>query len=105
VTAAGAAIRDEEHLERIRALAIPPAWQEVWISPNPGARIQATGVDAAGRTQYRYHASFRAARERAKFERLLEFAKALPAPERRPLVICAANRTSTTGRPHSPSDL
>ena len=79
MTAAGAAIRDEEHLERIRALAIPPAWQDVWISPNPGARIQATGVDAAGRTQYRYHASFRAARERAKFERLLEFAQALPA--------------------------
>jgi DNA topoisomerase-1 len=79
VNAAGAAIRDEEHLARIRALAIPPAWQEVWISPNPGARIQATGVDAAGRTQYRYHASYRAAQERAKFERLLDFARALPA--------------------------
>ncbi len=77
--AAGAAIRDEEHLERIRALVIPPAWQDVWISPNPSARIQATGVDAAGRTQYRYHASFRAAQERAKFERLLDFAKVLPA--------------------------
>ena len=79
VNAAGAAIRDEEHLERIRALVIPPAWQDVWISPNPSARIQATGVDAAGRTQYRYHASFRAAQERAKFERLLDFAKVLPA--------------------------
>jgi len=79
VSAAGAPIRDEEHLERIRALAIPPAWREVWISPNPGARIQATGVDAAGRTQYRYHASYRAAQERAKFERLLDFARALPA--------------------------
>ncbi len=77
--AAGAAIRDEEHLERIRALVIPPAWQDVWISPNPTARIQATGVDAAGRTQYRYHASFRAAQERAKFERLLDFADGLPA--------------------------
>ena len=79
MTAAGAPIRDEEHLERIRDLAIPPAWHDVWISPNPGARIQATGVDSVGRTQYRYHASFRAAQERAKFERLLDFAKALPA--------------------------
>ena len=78
VDAAGAEIRDEEQLERIRALAIPPAWREVWISPNPRARIQATGIDAAGRKQYRYHASFRAAQERAKFERLLDFAKALP---------------------------
>jgi DNA topoisomerase I len=79
VDAAGTPIRDEEHLERIRDLAIPPAWHDVWISPNHGARIQATGVDSAGRTQYRYHASFRAAQERAKFERLLDFAKALPA--------------------------
>ena len=77
-TASGEAIRDEDQLERIRALAIPPAWREVWISPNPRARIQATGIDAAGRKQYRYHASFRAAQDRAKFERLLDFAKALP---------------------------
>ncbi|HEU5490694.1 MAG TPA: hypothetical protein VFU84_07855 [Gaiellaceae bacterium] len=77
-TASGEAIRDEEQLERIRALAIPPAWREVWISPNPRARIQATGIDAAGRKQYRYHASFRAAQDRAKFEQLLDFAKALP---------------------------
>ena len=79
MNAAGTPVRDDEHLERIRALVIPPAWQDVWISPNPGARIQATGVDAAGRTQYRYHESFRAAQDRAKFERLLDFAKALPA--------------------------
>jgi DNA topoisomerase-1 len=78
VDAAGAEIRDEEQLERIRSLAIPPAWREVWISPNPRARIQATGIDAAGRKQYRYHPSFRAAQERAKFERLLDFANALP---------------------------
>lgn len=77
-TASGEAIRDEDQLERIRALAIPPAWREVWISPNPRARIQATGIDAAGRKQYRYHASFRAAQDRAKFEQLLDFAKALP---------------------------
>jgi DNA topoisomerase-1 len=79
VDAAGAEIRDEEQLERIRGLAIPPAWREVWISPNPRARIQATGVDAAGRKQYRYHPSYRAAQERAKYEDLLDFAKALPA--------------------------
>jgi DNA topoisomerase I len=69
---------DKGTLERIRELVIPPAWQEVWISPNPRARIQATGIDAAGRKQYRYHASFRATQERAKFEALLDFAKALP---------------------------
>lgn len=78
VTASGEEIRDEDKLERIRALAIPPAWSEVWISPNPRARIQATGTDAAGRKQYRYHPSFRAAQDRAKFERLLDFATALP---------------------------
>jgi DNA topoisomerase-1 len=71
-------ITDEEQLERIAALAIPPAWTDVWISPNPRARLQATGVDAAGRKQYRYHASYRAAQERAKFESLLDFAKGLP---------------------------
>ena len=77
--ASGAEIRDEEQLKRIRALAIPPAWRDVWISPSPRARIHATGVDAAGRKQYRYHEAYRRAQERAKFERLLDFAKALPA--------------------------
>ena len=70
---------DEEQLERIRALAIPPAWTDVWISPSPRARLQATGLDSAGRRQYRYHASYRAAQEREKFERLLHFAASLPA--------------------------
>jgi DNA topoisomerase-1 len=71
-------ITDEEQLERIRELVIPPAWEDVWISPSPRARLQATGVDAAGRTQYLYHASYRAAQEREKFERLLDFARRLP---------------------------
>jgi DNA topoisomerase-1 len=71
-------VTDEEQLERIRALAIPPAWTDVWISPSPRARLQATGIDSAGRKQYLYHASFRAAREREKFERLAEFATLLP---------------------------
>lgn len=71
-------ITDVEQLERIRALAIPPAWRDVWISPSPYARLQATGIDAAGRKQYRYHARFRAAQERAKYERLLDFSARLP---------------------------
>jgi len=71
-------IVDEEALERIRGLAIPPAWTDVWISPNAGAKLQATGVDAAGRRQYLYHPRYRAVREREKFERLLHFAARLP---------------------------
>ncbi len=74
----GRPITDGAALERIRALVIPPAWTDVWISPNAGAKLQATGVDAAGRRQYLYHPDFRAAQERAKFERLLHFAKSLP---------------------------
>jgi DNA topoisomerase-1 len=74
----GRPVTDKEALERIRELVIPPAWTDVWISPSPGARLQATGIDAAGRKQYLYHAAFRAAQERAKFERLLEFARGLP---------------------------
>jgi len=78
VDARGRKIEDEESLERVRSLAIPPAWTDVWISPNAGAKLQAVGTDAAGRRQYLYHPSFRAAQERAKFDRLLEFAAALP---------------------------
>jgi DNA topoisomerase-1 len=78
VDSRGREIEDEEQLEHIAQLAIPPAWTEVWISPNPGAKLQATGIDAAGRKQYLYHASYRAAQERAKFERLLHFARSLP---------------------------
>jgi DNA topoisomerase-1 len=76
--ARGNRITDEEKLERIKALVIPPAWTDVWISPNPGAKLQATGVDAAGRRQYLYHASFRAQQEQAKFDRLIRFAERLP---------------------------
>jgi len=83
VDSRGAPIRDEEHLERIAELAIPPAWTDVWISPNSRARLQATGVDSAGRKQYRYHDGFRAAQERAKYEALLDFAQGLPRLRRR----------------------
>jgi DNA topoisomerase-1 len=74
----GRTIRDPETLERIRKIVIPPAWTDVWISPWPNGHLQATGRDARGRKQYRYHARFRARREDAKFERLIAFAKALP---------------------------
>jgi DNA topoisomerase I len=83
VNARGAAITDDEQLERIAALAIPPAWSDVWISPNPRARLQATGIDSAGRKQYRYHDAYRAARERAKYERLLDFGRGLAGLRRR----------------------
>ena len=75
----GGVIREPEVLDRIRAIAIPPAWTDVWICPYPNGHLQATGRDARGRKQYRYHARFRAGREDAKFERLIAFAKALPA--------------------------
>jgi DNA topoisomerase I len=78
VDARGNAITDDEKLERIRALVIPPAWKDVWISPSASAKLQATGVDAAGRRQYLYHANFRAQQEQAKFDRLIRFAERLP---------------------------
>src|SRR6266516_488450 len=78
VDARGNAITGDDQLERIRALVIPPAWQNVWISPSATAKLQATGVDAAGRRQYLYHADFRAQQEQAKFDRLIRFAERLP---------------------------
>jgi len=78
VDSQGRPITDEDALERIRGLVIPPAWTDVWISPNAGAKLQATGLDAAGRRQYLYHERFRAAQEREKFERLLTFGARLP---------------------------
>jgi DNA topoisomerase-1 len=76
--ARGRRITDPEQLERIESLRIPPAWKEVWISPRPGAKLQATGVDSAGRTQYLYHPSFRAKQEQAKYDKLIRFAERLP---------------------------
>ncbi len=63
---------------RIRALAIPPAWTDVWICPRPNGHIQATGRDARGRKQYRYHELWRARRDDDKFARLIDFARVLP---------------------------
>src|SRR6478736_10101199 len=79
----GAAIDDSETLERARAMAIPPAWKDVWICPDPMGHLQATGIDAAGRKQYLYHAKWREHRDRAKFIRMLEFGRALPPLRRR----------------------
>ena len=75
----GRRIRDRETLARIRKLAIPPAWTEVWICPDPNGHLQATGRDARGRKQYRYHEKYRHRRDAAKYERLVAFARALPA--------------------------
>lgn len=74
----GAALRDRETLRRIKALAIPPAWTDVWICPDAKGHLQATGRDARGRKQYRYHARWRQVRDAVKFDRMLAFAQALP---------------------------
>jgi DNA topoisomerase IB len=74
----GRRIRDPEIVERLDALAIPPAWTDVWIAPSARAKVQATGIDAAGRKQYRYHDAFRARQEEAKYEKLIRFAERLP---------------------------
>lgn len=82
VDADGAAVTDPELRARIEALAIPPAWTEVWICAFPNGHIQATGVDAAGRTQYLYHPRWREQRDRQKFDRALALAESLPAARR-----------------------
>jgi DNA topoisomerase I len=76
--ASGAPVRDQEVLDRIRGLGIPPAWREVWICPIPAGHLQAVGTDAAGRRQYLYHDAWRTRRDQAKFDHMLEFARALP---------------------------
>src|SRR3954466_7961350 len=78
VDAEGRRITNEEKLERIRSLAIPPAWKDVWISPSPRTKLQATGIDAAGRKQYLYHPAYRAKQEQAKYDKLIRFAERLP---------------------------
>jgi DNA topoisomerase IB len=75
----GVRIEDPEVVDRIRSLAIPPAWTDVWICSDPLGHIQATGVDAKGRRQYRYHDEWRAQRDQEKHDRVLRFARRLPA--------------------------
>jgi len=74
----GRVIRDIDTLQRIHTLAIPPAWTNVWICPHERGHIQATGKDARGRKQYRYHADWEKVRDEVKFERVIEFARTLP---------------------------
>ena len=79
VDAGGSPVTDAATLERIKALVIPPAWNDVWICPTASGHIQATGVDARGRRQYRYHDLWREQRDLAKHDRILDFAARLPA--------------------------
>jgi DNA topoisomerase I len=83
VDASGNRVRDAQTIERIRALAIPPAWTHVWICADERGHVQATGRDARGRKQYRYHARWRALRDADKFGHLADFGRALPAIRRR----------------------
>jgi DNA topoisomerase-1 len=76
--ATGERITDEETIDRIRGLVIPPAWKEVWICPHPSGHLQAVGTDAAGRRQYLYHEHWRRRRDAEKFDAMLEFARRLP---------------------------
>src|SRR6476646_2612703 len=85
VDACGNRVTEPATLQRISDLVIPPAWTDVWICAVPNGHIQATGTDAAGRRQYRYHDAWRAARDREKHERMLEFAAVLPAARERML--------------------
>jgi DNA topoisomerase I len=78
MNARGRPITDAAALARIEALRIPPAWRDVWISPRATAKLQATGVDTAGRVQYLYHPEFRARQEQAKFDKLVSFGEKLP---------------------------
>lgn len=74
----GELVRDLDTLKRIRSLVIPPAWTNVWISPDPNGHLQAVGRDARGRKQYRYHPRWRQVRDEAKYHKLLDFARVLP---------------------------
>lgn len=78
VDASGKPVADEETLDRIQKLVLPPAWENVWICPYPNGHLQATGTDALGRRQYRYHTRWAAMRNETKYNRLLRFGKMLP---------------------------
>ena len=79
----GEGVTDPAVIERIVALAIPPAWEDVWICPYPMGHIQATGIDARGRKQYRYHDKWRERRDQEKFDSMVDFARALPLMRKR----------------------
>jgi len=94
----GAKVDEPEILERISELAIPPAWRDVWICPYPNGHLQATGTDAAGRTQYRYHDEWRRRRDQEKFDEMLDFARALPTLRERVAADLAATDRLTRDR-------
>jgi DNA topoisomerase-1 len=75
----GRVVKSAAELQRVRSLVIPPAWTQVWICPDPLGHLQATGRDARGRKQYRYHAKWREVRDDTKYDRMIGFAQALPA--------------------------
>lgn len=79
----GKPVRDRETLDRIKSLVIPPAWEDVWICPAANGHLQATGRDAKGRKQHRYHPSYRAVRDEVKYTRMIAFGEALPLIRRR----------------------
>ena len=79
----GTPVRDQKRLERIKRLAIPPAWRAVWICPDAQGHLQATGRDARGRKQYRYHPDWRTVRDQNKYDRIIAFGRALPRIRRR----------------------
>ena len=91
----GKRVKDKAEIERIDKLAIPPAYERVWICPHPNGHLQATGRDARGRKQYRYHADWRRARDEDKFERMVEFGRLLPRIRRR----VASDLRGAKGRP------
>jgi DNA topoisomerase I len=82
IDAEGAPVEDEDVLRRIKSLAVPPAWVDVWICPHENGHLQATGRDARGRKQYRYHPKWREVRDDVKYERMIKFGQALPAIRR-----------------------
>jgi DNA topoisomerase I len=92
----GRVLHDAATLARIRALAIPPAYERVWICPRPDGHLQATGRDARGRKQYRYHPAFRAQREASKFDRLAAFGRVLPRIREAVHAALEAGRTART---------
>jgi DNA topoisomerase-1 len=81
--AEGQRVTDRDEIDRLTAIGLPPAYENAWFCADPHGHLQATGIDARGRKQYRYHADFRAKRDTAKYEGLLEFGKALPKLRRR----------------------
>ena len=95
--AKGSPIRDARTLERIRSLVIPPAWRDVWICARPDGHLQATGRDARGRKQHRYHPEWTTARNEAKYGQMIDFARALPAIRKR---VQADLKTAPLSRAH-----